>query len=645
MRRLLGFAAAAAGLLFFCLPTVRTDAAPAPSVTNVVEGRDADTGRIALTVVGAGVSKFKRFALHTTSGADVGTVDLTFKSSTMIGLRLPDATTTGDYDLVLGFGKSGEQTHRISITAGVIAPGSITAGALAPTFLADLNDADTLSGHLASDFALAGQTLPRSGSASISGSLTVSASGPGNVVAADTPASGGVGVLGHATNLIDASTGVEGVSESLLGVGVLGNATATTGATFGVRGTSASASGVGVGGIATQITGTTFGVYGSAGSTSGVGVGGYATATSGSADGVYGETSSGTGDGVHGVANATSGGATGVLGSAASSTGIGVHGDVPAASGSTTGVYGSAASTSGVGVYGADSSATGFTFGVYGTVPSPDGIAVEGQATSSTGTATGVFGKTLSATGFAVFGTATSTSGANYGVYGTTASSSGTAVYGYATASSGSGFGVVGNSSTASGVGVAAVCAGASSTGLTVDHNGTNGNLAVLRSGGSNVARVDKTGKGYFNGGTQTGGADFAESVGVRAAGRAVEAGDVVAIDRTGRRRFVLCDEAESPLVAGICSTKPGVLACPRDVAGAGGDVAGEIPLAITGIVPCKVCDEGGAIQAGDLLVAASIPGYAKKAPASPKPGTLVAKALEPMKDASGRIEALITMR
>ena len=70
-----------------------------------------------------------------------------------------------------------------------------------------------------------------------------------------------------------------------------------------------------------------------------------------------------------------------------------------------------------------------------------------------------------------------------------------------------------------------------------------------------------------------------------------------------------------------------------------------EVPLAITGIVPCKVCDEGGPIRAGDLLVAASIPGHAKKAPASPKAGTLVGKALGKLTGKQGKIEVLITMR
>ena len=39
-----------------------------------------------------------------------------------------------------------------------------------------------------------------------------------------------------------------------------------------------------------------------------------------------------------------------------------------------------------------------------------------------------------------------------------------------------------------------------------------------------------------------------------------------------------------------------------------------EVPLAVIGIVPCKVTAEAGPIVAGDLLVTSSTPGHAMKA-------------------------------
>ena len=101
----------------------------------------------------------------------------------------------------------------------------------------------------------------------------------------------------------------------------------------------------------------------------------------------------------------------------------------------------------------------------------------------------------------------------------------------------------------------------------------------------------------------------------------------------------------ESTLVAGVYSTRPALLGTTHPVAGDGAGLADEIPLAVVGIVPTRVCDEGGAIRAGDLLVTASLPGRAKKAPPHPAPGTVLGKALGALDHAEGRIEVLLTAR
>ncbi len=72
-------------------------------------------------------------------------------------------------------------------------------------------------------------------------------------------------------------------------------------------------------------------------------------------------------------------------------------------------------------------------------------------------------------------------------------------------------------------------------------------------------ARIDSTGKGFFDGGTQTGGADFAESVGTAALRSKYEPGDVLVINTRADRRFALSSSPYSTLVAGVYSTKPGV--------------------------------------------------------------------------------------
>jgi hypothetical protein len=170
------------------------------------------------------------------------------------------------------------------------------------------------------------------------------------------------------------------------------------------------------------------------------------------------------------------------------------------------------------------------------------------------------------------------------------------------------------------------------------------GDIAVFRTGANNMARIDSSGKGFFDGGTQIGGADFAESVEPASSGNRYEPGDVLVIDRTGRRRVTLSQEAYSTLVAGIYSTKPGVVATPygmddpRSMKG--------IPLAIVGIVPCKASAENGPINVGDLLVTSSVPGYAMKgSDHSRMLGAVVGKALEPLRKGHGVIQILVTLQ
>ena len=71
-----------------------------------------------------------------------------------------------------------------------------------------------------------------------------------------------------------------------------------------------------------------------------------------------------------------------------------------------------------------------------------------------------------------------------------------------------------------------------------------------------------------------------------------------------------------------------------------------EVPLAVVGIVPCKVSAENGAIQAGDLLVASSVPGRAMKGTDRQRMlGAVVGKALEPLQHGTGIIQVLVTLQ
>ncbi len=547
--------------------------------------------------------------------------------------------------------------------------------------------------------AASGSTLGVYGTASSTTGIGVQGnasaiSGAAKGVVGTTASTSGTGVEGDASTSTGTTFGVRGVSQSSTGTGVSGEAQSSTGATVGVHGYSNSAAGTaglfenvnggniligkqgssqvfivdpngnvtansfssltstgtisagtadftgangteiasitqggtgvgllstntstsgGAAAIVAQTSGTsgaTLGLWATNASSGGVAVKGDATSITGSNVGVYGTTASTSGNAVQGDANATTGNTVGVYGKNASDTGIGVRGDA-AGTGISLGVYGKSTSTSGFGVKGEASAASGSTFGAYGLNASTGGVGVQGESTAATGT--------------------------TFGVKGIAASSSGTGVQGGAAA-----FGVVGNATGASGVGVKGAASGASSTAGVFDNSG-GGDILLGTASGVHKFRVDSAGTVYASV-YETTGADFAESVDVAGSSDEYEPGDVMAVDPSGRRRMALSSEPYSTFVAGIYSTKPGMLATPHTMDDP--RLAAEIPLAVVGIVPCKVSAENGAIRPGDLLVTSSIPGHAMKGTDRTRMlGAIVAKALQPLESGTGVIEVLVTLQ
>lgn len=318
------------------------------------------------------------------------------------------------------------------------------------------------------------------------------------------------------------------------------------------------------------------------------------------------------------------------------------------------------ASTSQPAVVGNSSATTGSTTGVLGSASSPSGTAVAGLANATTGTAIGGFFQTKSGTGTALIGVATATSGSATGIYGQTSTPGSDAVVGAQLATTGFGGGVNGYTASQSGgaglTGEATATSG-SASGIYGSTVSSNGIVALFRAGSggdlilgqfgskspTNVFRLDSTGKGYFDGGTQIGGADFAESIAVAKEPAQHEPGDLLIVDAAGKRQLKLSAEPYSTLVAGIYSTKPGVLATAHKM---DETAAGEIPLAIVGIVPCKVSAENGAIRPGDLLVTSATPGHAMKGTDRGRMlGAVVGKALEPWSQGQGVIQVLVTLQ
>jgi trimeric autotransporter adhesin len=164
---------------------------------------------------------------------------------------------------------------------------------------------------------------------------------------------------------------------------------------------------------------------------------------------------------------------------------------------------------------------------------------------------------------------------------------------------------------------------------LTVENKAT-GDIAIFRQGnpGSvNRARIDANGRGYFNGGTQNSGADLAEAFDVEGDINSYEPGDVLVISLDKDRAVVKSGEAYSTLVLGVYATKPGVLLTEENI---DHDMKDKVPMGVIGVIPTKVCLEGGEIKKGDLLVTSSIPGVAMKADLDKvKPGQMIGKSLE----------------
>ena len=315
-------------------------------------------------------------------------------------------------------------------------------------------------------------------------------------------------------------------------------------------------------------------------------------------------------------------------------------------------------SFSGAGVYGG----SGAGFGVRGVADSGDGV--NGSSTGGNGvygksdSGAGVYG--LSDTGNGVYG---KSNGAAAGVYGYNGGG-GDGLYAFSESANGvygrsnSGYGIQGRSLDGRGVvgightgglgheavyaealdgaGIALHATAASTDAAVVFTNAGSGDLLRAFSSSGNMRfRVQNDGTVTADGTITGGGADFAELLPAR---EALAAGDVVAVTAEGT--LARTTEPYQASMLGVVSTKPGFA----------GDLYREVPagdkapLAVVGIVPVKVCDEGGPIRPGDALTSSSRPGTAMRA-ARWAPGAILGKALAGLERGEGTVDALVLLR
>jgi len=168
---------------------------------------------------------------------------------------------------------------------------------------------------------------------------------------------------------------------------------------------------------------------------------------------------------------------------------------------------------------------------------------------------------------------------------------------------------------------------------LMADQAGPSGDIALFRTDAVNQARIDRNGTGFFNGGTQTGGADVAEAFKVDGSVSDYRPGDVLVISARHDRKVSRSAEPYSSRVIGVYATKPGVLLTERGIDDSLDDM---IPVAVIGVLPTRVSAENGAIRRGDILVTAGTPGHAMRtAPVEVQgvklypSGSILGKALE----------------
>lgn len=371
--------------------------------------------------------------------------------------------------------------------------------------------------------------------------------------------------------------------------------------------------------------------------------------------GVLGTTSSLTpgafSAGLRGISNSTGANGIGVWGSHAGA-GWGVYGSAVDGNGvygnSTNGFGVSANSSTGAGLFATSNTGNAAFFDISNTGSFNDALFVtnEGLGIATTAISSwshGVFGIAIDAGGAGVFGV---NNGGGEAVVGRTVSDIAGAVVGR---NDGQYAGVQGVNDANNGTGVLAQAndnGAVNGNALIAEVIGAgSGNPAVFKANGANVARIDNTGKGFFNGGTQVGGADVAEFFDVEGARNEYEPGDVLDISQSSDRRVEKSSKPYSTLVAGVYATRPGVMLTEKNAEQ--NSLNNMVPMGVIGVIPTKVCLEGGIIKRGDLIVTSSIPGVAMKAdPDKVKPGQILGKALQDYTgNGVGKINVLVSVK
>jgi hypothetical protein len=141
------------------------------------------------------------------------------------------------------------------------------------------------------------------------------------------------------------------------------------------------------------------------------------------------------------------------------------------------------------------------------------------------------------------------------------------------------------------------------------------------------------------------GGSDLSEQFDVLEGPDLIEPGTVVSIDPANPGALRMSRDAYDRRVAGIVSGAGGVR--PGMLMGQDGTAAdGELPVALTGRVYCKVDASHGAIAPGDLLTTSPTPGHAMKvADPARAHGAILGKAMSALDQGQGLVLVLVSLQ
>ena len=137
---------------------------------------------------------------------------------------------------------------------------------------------------------------------------------------------------------------------------------------------------------------------------------------------------------------------------------------------------------------------------------------------------------------------------------------------------------------------------------------------------------------------------DFAEAIRPSPSDKSrLEPGDVLVAASNTDRSVTRSRKPYSTSVLGVYSTAPGFIGTENPIEGASSET---IPMAVIGIVPCKVSAENGPIRRGDLLTSSRTPGHAMRCADRRRcSGAIVGKALAAFSNGLGVIKVLVTLQ